>query len=96
MTENINIANNFNEYFISVGSNLAAKFPPIIFNFKNWMPSRTSHSFYMLPTNNNEILSICANFESKDSAGYDEYLLLIWLTYYFFNLHFDQPNSPDV
>ena len=26
----------------------------------------------MLPTNNDEILSICANFESKDSAGYDE------------------------
>ena len=36
------------------------------------MPSRASHSFYMLPTNNDEILSICANFESKDSAGYDE------------------------
>ena len=36
------------------------------------MPSRASHYFYMLPTNNDEILSTCANFESKDSAGYDE------------------------
>ena len=26
----------------------------------------------MLPTNNDEILSICANFQYKDSAGYDE------------------------
>ena len=26
----------------------------------------------MLSTNNDEILSICVNFESKDSAGYDE------------------------
>ena len=26
----------------------------------------------MLPTNNDEIPFICANFESKDSAGYDE------------------------
>ena len=36
------------------------------------MPSRASHSFHMLLTNNDEILSICAHFESKDSAGYDE------------------------
>jgi len=36
------------------------------------MPNRAPHSFYMLPTNNDEILSICANFVSKDSAGYDE------------------------
>ena len=36
------------------------------------MSSRASHSFYMLPINNDEILFICANFESKDSAGYDE------------------------
>ena len=26
----------------------------------------------MLPTNSDEIPSICANFESKDSASYDE------------------------
>ena len=26
----------------------------------------------MLPTNNDKMLSICANFESKDNAGYDE------------------------
>jgi len=72
VTENINIANNFNEHFISVGSNLAAKISPMTSNIKNFMSSKASHSFYMLPTNNDEILSICTNFESKDSAGYDE------------------------
>ena len=63
---------NFYEYFISVEFNLAAYISPITSNFKNYMPSRASHSFYMLPTNNDEILGICANFESKDRTGYDE------------------------
>ena len=45
VTENINIANNFNEYFISVGYKFAAKISPFTSNFKTFMPSRASLSF---------------------------------------------------
>ena len=72
VTENINIANNFNENFISVGSNLAANISPLPPTLKMSCLSEPHTPFFMLPTNNDEILSICSNFESKGSAGYDE------------------------
>ena len=65
------IANEFNDYFVNIGPNLAESIPSLnnsenvnrLVNFPN--------SFILIPTTPNEIISIIEKFKPKTSKGHD-------------------------
>ena len=71
VTNPMNIANAFNDYFINVGPTLAnnitktTKSPPDYFNAIN------TNSMFINPTDTEEILSIDALLKPNASSGYD-------------------------
>ena len=65
------IANKFNEYFVNIGSNLAASIPQNGPNYKTYLPAQNKHSIFIEPTNAEEIKKIV--YQLKNGApGHDE------------------------
>ena len=68
------ISDYFNSYFINIGPNLANKImrPGVTFqDFLNHIKSPAS-SFFLSPTDKDEILSICKLLKSGTSSGFDD------------------------
>ena len=67
----VNIANVFNNYFSSIGENLARDIPPSNKQFVDFLDQPNPNSMFLLPTNRNEIISIVSKLHNKKSSGYD-------------------------
>lgn len=69
------IAHLFNEYFISLGSNLASKFDAASINYDETMASnlKVSDSLFLAPTDDTEILGIIRSLKPDKSPGFDEF-----------------------
>ena len=65
------IVNQFNQYFSSVGKELAAVIPHSKSHFSSFLTGSYLNSFSLHFTNANEILNVVSDFQSKTSAGYD-------------------------
>ena len=65
------ISNSFNEFYINIGKNLAAKIPSNDISPTSYIKDRNEHSMYLQPTDTTEISHIIKNLK-ESSAGYDE------------------------
>ena len=65
------IANKFNEYFVNIGSNLAASIPRGGPDYKTYLPPPNTDSIFIEPTNVEEIMRIISKLNSS-APGHDE------------------------
>ena len=73
-TNKVTIANKFNDYFVNVGSSLAASIPRDGPNYKTYLPPPNVNSIFIEPTDSNEIMKIISKLKSN-SPGHDELTL---------------------
>ena len=71
LTENIDIANGFNDFFTNVGPNLSVKIKDEGFNFRQYMKNSCLQSIYLQPVTEAEIGNIIHNFKNKTSTDTD-------------------------
>ena len=71
MTEPVEIANHFNNYFSTVAENLVKKIPSTNTNPSSFLGPNLSSSFYLYPTTLQEIKTIISSLQTKLSAGTD-------------------------
>merc|ERR1712208_61586 len=71
LTENIDIANCFNNFFSQIGPTLAQsiKSPPNK-SFKDYLTSNITSSFSFKTVTNDDVLKIIKNLKSKSSTGH--------------------------
>ena len=68
------IANRFNEYFVSVGPNLAKKIPKDdTTTFKKYLKGNYKESMFAEPITEHEIITEIDQLKSNKSAGHDEF-----------------------
>ena len=72
ITDPIEIANNFNEYFVNVGPKLAAKISPNSVNFSSYLPASNQDSIFLDPITENEVKIEFDQLKVNKSGGYDE------------------------
>lgn len=71
ITDKRSIADEFNKYFINIGSNLISKLPNSIPNPTSFMNAAQMYpTIFLAPTTTDEIISIMSNLKSS-SPGYD-------------------------
>ena len=70
-TSKQDIANQFNSYFINVGSNLAKSISKSSFSFKQFMSCQDTESFFIKPTSVHEILTLSSNIKISKADGPD-------------------------
>ena len=69
ITDEIEIAQNFNNFFTSIGPNLQKKIPPTQKNFKDYLKKPNSENFIIAPTTSDEISDLIHNLKSSKSVG---------------------------
>ena len=70
---NVVLANDFNNHFASIGENLSEKInQPQGTSFKQYLTGNYMDSFYLKPTNRDEIFNIIMAMKNSNSAGQDE------------------------
>ena len=68
----IEIAEAFNNFFASVGPNLASSFPKVSEkNYRKFLKNKVSSSFYLSPPQDTEVFDIIMSLKSKKSCGPD-------------------------
>ena len=71
-TDNSSIADSFNDYFSSIGRNLANRIPQTRRSFVHYLKNRNSDTLFLIPTDTEEILDIVEKSNNKKSSGYDD------------------------
>jgi len=66
------IANKFNEYFMGVGSDLAAAIPKTSKHYLDYLKQPSAHSFCLYFTDTDEIVQISKSLKNKSSCGGDD------------------------
>ena len=69
VTDPIEIAQNFNNFFTSIGPNLQKKIPPTKKNFTDYLKKPNSENFIITSTTFNEISDLIHNLKSSKSVG---------------------------
>ena len=67
----VTIANIFNNYFSSIGDELARNIPPSNKQFVDFLGPSNDNSMFLVPTDRNEIIDIVSNLQNKKSSGFD-------------------------
>ena len=70
ITDNVEICDVLNEYFVNVGYNLNLSFSSCNNDFKKYI-KRNIHTAYFKPISSNEIINVVEKLKSNSSAGYD-------------------------
>ena len=65
------IVQKFNEYFVSIGSRLAATIPASPVSFSDHLTSPNLYDFALYETSPNEIIEIVDKLKNKWSSGFD-------------------------
>ena len=72
LTDPLEIANSFCEYFTNVGGpNLAKKIPDVNTPFSTFLSNHIKDSIFLNPTNVTELTNICHSLKSGKTAGFD-------------------------
>ena len=66
------IANEFNKYFNTVGTNIVKNLPGSNINFKSFLKDANSKSMYFVPIKPSEVLDIVNAFDNNKSPGSDD------------------------
>ena len=72
ITNKQTIADTFNEYFVNVGPNLAAKIPSVQGDFLSYINGNFSGSMVVHTTDANEITNIVSQLSTSASTGCDD------------------------
>ena len=67
-TDDLEIADKFNEYFTQIGSNLDADLPPSNTSPLSWMPSSHNRSFYLSPVSEQECRKFIAGLKNSRTS----------------------------
>ena len=68
----INIANEFCDFFSNIGSTLSRKIPAPNVSYHDYMDGvRSENTFFLSPTDEQEITKIILSLKNKNSSGYD-------------------------
>ena len=70
LSDPVNIANCFNNYFINIGPTLASKLPKENISHRDFLPERTTASLFLEPTDEVEIKKIIRNLK-EGAPGQD-------------------------
>ena len=65
------ISNGFCSYFSTVGQNLASKIPRIDKQYSAYLTHPSDNTFFILPTDHEEIFKIITSLKPKNSTGHD-------------------------
>jgi len=65
------VVKNFSEYFANVGPNLANKIPTGKYTPQHYLSGSHPNSFYMAPTDEEEIMRTISSLKSSSSSGHD-------------------------
>ena len=104
LTDNIEIANAFNEHFSNAAVKLAKNLPNSNSHFSNYLKSSNLSSIYLFPTSFLELKRLIAEIKPKLSTGFDQIppIVLRYLSddalhalSYIFNLSLLQGKFPD-
>ena len=73
------IANNFNNFFANLGSNLTQNIPPTYLNFHHYLNNVVPqiNTLFFKPHDTHEFVSICNSLKLGTSCGFD-CINLIW------------------
>ena len=71
ITDKIEIVENLNQYFVNIGSQLAASIQPAHSQFSDYLKPTNINSFMFFPTSSTEVINIVSNFQNKQSFGFD-------------------------
>ena len=66
------MAENFNEYFSNIGSNLSKAIPECSKSFNDFLKEPNQKTIFFGPTNPDEIFAIVGSLKSKKSPGHDQ------------------------
>ena len=69
ITDPIEIAENLNNFFTSVGTNLQKKIPPTKKTSKDYLKKPNSENFIIAPTTSDECSDLIHNLKSRKSVG---------------------------
>ena len=72
ITDPLEIANHFCEFFTNIGPNLAKMIPSSTSSFRSFLSGSFINSIFLEPTTEHEISEICASFLAGTSAGFDQ------------------------
>ena len=67
-----NIANTFNNFFSSIGTNLAEGIPPSAKHFSDYLGTPNPNTIFLTPIVKEHIIDILSNLNNKKSPGYDD------------------------
>ena len=71
ITDKIEIVENLNQYFVNIGSQLAASIQPLHSQFSDYLKPTNMNFFMFFPTSSTEVINIVSNFQNKQSFGFD-------------------------
>ena len=66
------IAKSFNDYFSSIGPNLANRIPQTEKSFVHYLKNRNTDTLFFIPTDTEEIIDIVEKSNNKKSKGFDD------------------------
>ena len=103
ISDNHEMANNFNEYFTNIGPTLANKIPHVNGDHLQFIKTFSEDSMFIIPTDEFEIKRIARNLLSIKSSGHDDIspkvvkstIYLIYCVTFLTN-HFFKVGSPRV
>ena len=72
ITDPMEIANHFSEFFTNIGPSLAKMIPPSTSSFRSFLSGSFINSIFLEPVTEHEISEICASFRAGTSAGFDQ------------------------
>ena len=72
ITDPMEIANHFCEFFTNIGPNLAKMIPSSTSSFRSFLSGGFINSIFLEPSTELEISEICASFRVGTSAGFDQ------------------------
>ena len=72
ITNNAEIVEKLNDYFVEVGSRLAASVPPAMTHFSDYLKKSYVNSLVLYPTDAAEIVNIVSCLKNKNSSGVDD------------------------
>ena len=71
---------NFNDYFVSIGENLVANIrKPQGASFQQYLTGNYLHSFFLKPTDSNELFKIIMDLKGSNTSGIDGISSKIWM-----------------
>ena len=71
VTDNLHIANHFNDFYVNIGHDLSRDIPNIRNDPTGYIPANLKYSMFVSPVTQIEILNVISNLK-ESSAGHDE------------------------